>query len=194
MIALSETANAINGEIPDAIGWRPYAHNGCGSTLVEVKVSRSDFLSDAKKQHRASHENGMGVYRYYMAPVGLIAVEELPHRWGLIEVTERGHVKVLAGHILAPKIRPTDEDDPWRHGVFNIAAELSMLVLAMNRVGNPQKFQNMLREANNRNSRTAAENKKLRGRINELQHEVLRLRHGDERTKALPRLVKNQSH
>lgn len=177
MIAVSETANAINGEIPDAIGWRPYAHNGCGSTLVEVKVSRADFLADAKKRHRAECEHGMGVYRYYMAPAGLIAVEELPVRWGLVEVTERKQIKVRAGHVLAPNIRPKNDDDPWRHNVFNIDAEMSMLVLTLNRVGDPQKLQDMLRESNNKAARAAVDLEKLRARNQELQAEVLHLRH-----------------
>ena len=189
LTAVSETANAISGEIPDAIGWRPYRHNGCGSTLVEVKVSRADFLADAKKRHRAECEHGMGVYRYYMAPAGLIAVEELPERWGLIEVTERGHIKVRAGHVLMPNVRPKNEDDPWRHPVFNIDAELSMLVLALNRVGDPQKLQDMLRESNNRLARAVSDNEKLLARNDDLAKQVFVLRNGGEQITARPRLV-----
>lgn len=189
LTAVSETANAVNGEIPDAIGWRPYTHDGCGSTLIEVKVSRSDFLADARKRHRVETHTGMGVYRYYMAPAGLIAVEELPERWGLLEVTDRGHIKVRAGHVLAPNIRPKNADDPWRHTVFNVTAELSLLVLALNRVGDPQKVQDMLRESNNKFAHAAAELEKLRVHNTKLQSELLRLRRGGESVGALRRQV-----
>jgi len=189
LTAVSETANAINGEIPDAIGWRPYRHNGCGSTLVEVKVSRADFLADAKKQHRTDGKHGMGVYRYFMAPVGLIAVDELPPQWGLVEVTERGHIKVRAGHVLMPNIRPNDADDPWRHAVFNIDAEMSMLVLALNRVGDPQRFQTMLRETGNRAAQAAKECERLRERNRELELQLFNLKHANDRKTAIPRRV-----
>lgn len=177
LTAVSETANAINGEIPDAIGWRPYSHNGCGSTLVEVKISRSDFLADAKKPHRGQPQIGMGTYRYYMAPAGLIALEELPSRWGLIEVTERGLLKIRAGHVLAPNIRPKNENDPWRHEISNVPAELSLLAMALNRVGDPQKVQDMLRESNNKLARSNATSEKLKKRVEELEYELRRLRH-----------------
>lgn len=180
LTAVSETANAINGEIPDAIGWRPYSHNGCGSTLVEVKISRSDFLADTKKPHRNQPQIGMGTYRYYMAPVGLIAIEELPPRWGLVEVTDRGHLKIRAGHVLAPNIRPKNENDPWRHEASNVAAELSLLAMALNRVGDPQKLQDMLRESSNKLARSNLTNEKLKKRIEDLQYELRRLRHGIE--------------
>ena len=75
-------------EVPDVIGWR-VRHRGAHSTLVEVKVSRADFLADRKKPHRADSVLGMGRYRYYFCPPGLVRVEELPARWGLAEVSGR---------------------------------------------------------------------------------------------------------
>lgn len=70
-----------NKEIPDVIGF-------CStySRVIECKVSRSDFLKDRKKGHRAV---GMGDYRFYICPTGLIKAEELPAGWGLIYVTDQ---------------------------------------------------------------------------------------------------------
>lgn len=79
LVAVSEVAGGWTGEIPDAIGFN-LSHWETGATVIEVKVSRSDFLSDRKKPHRQA--GGMGRWRYYMAPVGLIAVSELPAGWG----------------------------------------------------------------------------------------------------------------
>jgi hypothetical protein len=76
-------------ETPDAIGWTSVT-----SYLVECKTSRSDFLADRKKLFRAYPEQGMGVYRYYMTPPGLVNPEELPSRWGLLWVYGRT-VKVM---------------------------------------------------------------------------------------------------
>lgn len=66
-------------EIPDAIGWK-----GTRSYLVECKTSREDFFADAKKYFRLKPEHGVGQYRYYMVPPGLIEAEEVPDGWGLL--------------------------------------------------------------------------------------------------------------
>jgi len=64
----------------DAIGFR----NDC-SILIESKVSRSDFLADKKKPERQPGASGLGTYRFYICPVGLIDPKEvLPSGWGLL--------------------------------------------------------------------------------------------------------------
>jgi hypothetical protein len=57
--------------------------------LVECKVSRGDFLADANKPFRSHPEDGLGSKRFYLAPTGMIAPEELPKCWGLLECTGR---------------------------------------------------------------------------------------------------------
>ena len=84
------TELATNGEAPDALGWR-----GWHSTLVECKVSAADFRADARKYFRAVAEKGIGQRRWYMAPTGIIKVRDLPHGWGLLEVSPGGRIKVV---------------------------------------------------------------------------------------------------
>ncbi len=92
-IVLSEQYCAT-GEVPDAIGWKGF----CRSVLVECKATRADFLADADKPFRLNPEEGLGCQRYYLAPPGLIAREELPKHWGLLECTRQGiRVAVRAG-------------------------------------------------------------------------------------------------
>lgn len=67
------------GEQPDVIGWR----DGL-SLLIECKVSRADFLKDAKKPFRTDPSLGMGDWRFYLCPPQVIAPEDLPHGWGLL--------------------------------------------------------------------------------------------------------------
>lgn len=83
-VVLSEQA-CISGEIPDAIGWKRANH----SVLVECKISRADFLVDRAKPFRLDSATGLGCERYYLAPSKLIAVEELPAGWGLLECHNR---------------------------------------------------------------------------------------------------------
>lgn len=68
------------GEQADVLGISSF-----GSTLIEVKVSRRDFLQDKKKPFRKDPSMGMGYERYYCAPKGLIKIDEIPKDWGLLE-------------------------------------------------------------------------------------------------------------
>ena len=184
-VAVSESANWINGEIPDAIGWRPYKQAFCGSVVVEVKVSRADFLADANKPHRQDGATGMGAYRYFMAPEGIIAPADLPAKWGLVEVNKRGHLKVRAGHVLVGYDFGRQVDD-WRHA-YNQYAEICTLAMCLNRVGDPQELQERLRDLNNRNARLVKCNEDLTARNREMSTELYRLRNGDDATVATPR-------
>jgi len=83
-VVLSEQACA-SGEMPDAIGWKKVCH----SVIVECKVSRADFLADRAKPWRQHPETGVGAERYYLSPRRLIAAEELPAGWGLLELHGR---------------------------------------------------------------------------------------------------------
>lgn len=83
-VVLSEQA-CISGEMPDAIGWKRANH----SVLVECKISRADFLADQAKPFRVNSASGLGCERYYLAPPKLIAAEELPMGWGLLEYRNR---------------------------------------------------------------------------------------------------------
>lgn len=170
-IALAETGNCVSGEIPDAIGWHPRHGTHAFSVVVEVKVSRSDFLADAKKPHRKDGATGMGNYRYFLAPQGVIQLEEVPKGWGLIEVNPRGHFKVRAGHV---QLRYQDED-VWRWAC-NEQAEISTLALCLNRVGDPQVLQERLREQSNTAARRATDLARVERKAKALEAEVRRLR------------------
>jgi hypothetical protein len=100
----SRRSRRSNREIPDAIGW---LRSGV-SLLIECKASRGDFLSDAVKPSRRSGKSGvpgspaltvpkpelkptrktegLGAYRFYLTPSGLLRPDELPEGWGLLEL------------------------------------------------------------------------------------------------------------
>jgi len=88
-VVLSEQA-CVSGEMPDAIGWKQKCH----SVLVECKVTRADFLADRAKPFRLRPEKGVGCERFYLVPAGLVAREELPAGWGLLELG-RGRIEMV---------------------------------------------------------------------------------------------------
>jgi hypothetical protein len=85
--------HTTNMEIPDVLGF-----NSWSSVLIECKASRADFKKDFKKPFRLSGK-GMGQYRFYMCPTGLIKKEELPEKWGLIYVSEKGKATCVVNPI-----------------------------------------------------------------------------------------------
>ncbi len=135
-IAFVEVGALGDSERADAWGYR-WDWDG-GSVLVEVKISRSDFLRDKHKPHRQA--GGLGDFRYYMCPEGVITLDDLPERWGLLWVNKRGHVKLMAGHICCLVGSSWGGDRPlvdlWRHDC-NKDVERSLLAYLVHRVGDP---------------------------------------------------------
>lgn len=80
-------------EQPDVIAFRATC-----SVLIEVKCSRADFLADRKKPERAAGlpTKGLGVYRFYLCPTGLLQVDDVPASWGLLWA-DRGRVQLVKG-------------------------------------------------------------------------------------------------
>ena len=79
------------GEQPDALGFR--SNTSC---LIEVKVSRADFLADRKKPFRIDPALGVGKWRFYLSPPDVISIQDLPPGWGLLTVIS-GRVKKVSG-------------------------------------------------------------------------------------------------
>lgn len=124
-----------NAEICDAVG---FINGYC--IVVEVKVSRADFLNDRKKRHRQEAKEGMGSYRFYMTPPGLLAPSEIPEGWGLVE-SNGASCRVVHG----PK---ANQIRPWYSGMWegippipfketHIRAEMCLLVGMVRRVHQP---------------------------------------------------------
>jgi len=88
-VVLSEQACA-SGEMPDAICWKADAALRCG----RMQGLRADFLADRAKPFRIKPEIGLGCERFYLTAPDLVAIEELPAGWGLLE-SQRGRVKML---------------------------------------------------------------------------------------------------
>ena len=90
-IAFKEIGTASSREQPDVIGFGSGGH----SVLIEVKVSRADFLRDKKKSFRKVPSKGMGTQRFYMCPEGIIKEADLPRGWGLIYVYSSGKARAV---------------------------------------------------------------------------------------------------
>lgn len=111
-------------EEPDLIGF-----NTIGSFLLEAKASRGDFLADKRKKFRKYPFLGMGDWRFYIAPVGIIKKEDLPRGWGLIEVYPQRVTKVVFNPFGKGNIY-----SKWKKNQKNEKAERLMLISALRRL------------------------------------------------------------
>ncbi len=64
---------------------------------INVHVDDGEALENLTDQQIRDEfkERGMGKYRWYICPKGLIKVEELPTHWGLLYVGDKGTVKQI---------------------------------------------------------------------------------------------------
>lgn len=145
-------------EQADAFGYRCTGHLQ-GSWLVEVKTSRSDFLADAKKPHRQNPELGVGRYRVYMCPEGVIKEDELPEGWGLVTVNSRGHVN--SNWIDSTNIRVFEER--------NQDGEAYLMARLISRFDDVEKFNTMLKESSAMASRAWARVERLQKELKDVQ-------------------------
>lgn len=114
-VVITEVATSF-GEIPDVIGWE-----GQRTVLIECKASRADFLADAAKPERLHPERGCGALRYYLAPPGVIRLEDfdLASKWGVLEASGR-------------TVRKRREASPQER---NRAQEAQLLISVIRRIG-----------------------------------------------------------
>lgn len=107
--AWSNLTSASHGELPDVLGVTAWGK----TIMVEVKVSRSDFLADKNKPWRKNPEMGMGDYRVYLAPEGIIKPDEVPYGWSLWEIygKKKPMLRIVKG---LKQTRRKDENGNWR--------------------------------------------------------------------------------
>jgi hypothetical protein len=113
--AVLAECGAAGIEIPDVIAW---GSNGT-SIVVECKATRADFLADKKKFFRVRPDQGMGAFRWFFTPKGLVDRSELPPQWGLAELRGSRVFKVKY---------------PERFHAYAERRETQLLVSALNRI------------------------------------------------------------
>lgn len=71
----------------DVVVMELFPSRGLSLSVVEIKVSRSDFLKEMRTPEKAESINAFCDYQWIAAPAGVIHPEDLPPGWGLLEAT-----------------------------------------------------------------------------------------------------------
>lgn len=117
-------------EKPDVIGFR-YNIKPYGSVLIEAKTSYADFLTDLREKPFRAEGKGMGKWRYFLCPEGIISPDSLPPYWGLLYVTPTGRVKVIKG-VFEKKKTYTEIQEGYKQyavPVYDIETEHRLLAI-----------------------------------------------------------------
>ena len=102
------TRYIIADEVRVGLGFHTYSGNNARSidtlvidtyrdfrrTAFEVKVSRSDFLSDLAKPDKHTPALALCHDFYWIAPKGMISPDEIPAGMGLMEVDPKGRTRI----------------------------------------------------------------------------------------------------
>lgn len=165
-VVASELVAAGAREQADVIGFR----SNC-SAVIEAKASRADFLADSRKPHRIA--GGLGVYRFYLCPVGVIEIGDLPVGWGLLHATGRRVIEVLrpTGNMWPPAGSPVSDWAHFQHETDS-SAERGVLYSIARRRSLPrsdEQYEKRLQEAAREMNRLARRNDELTEQVRKLE-------------------------
>lgn len=167
-----------NRENADVIGFR-HSNPAQGSVVIEVKVSRSDFLNDKKKPHRKDPSMGMGKWRYFLCPENMITEKDLKNhpKWGLLYGYPNGRIKVIVGPLAdKPNWKERDERlNAFAFDEYNLANEQVLLIKSLTRfeeLDDMIKLQRLNNKVSNQSMRLSDENRELRSSNNLLSSRI----------------------
>ncbi|MFB7890287.1 hypothetical protein ACFCZ3_19775 [Cellulosimicrobium cellulans] len=84
----------------DVLAVRPATGGGLESAAFEVKTTRQDFRSDARRPEKQDPWRDAVGQHYYVAPEGVIPLDEVPTCSGLVEVVSYTSPAGLVGDVL----------------------------------------------------------------------------------------------
>lgn len=165
-VVATELVTGGTREQADAIGFR----SNC-SALIEAKASRSDFLADARKPHLMA--GGLGVYRFYLCPPGVIEIADLPARWGLLHVVSGKVVEVLRprGNMWPPNGSSNSEWARFQHESDGEAERAVLYSIARRRSfsRSEERYEKQLQEKQQEIGRLSRESDKLAEQVKNLE-------------------------
>lgn len=87
----------------DAVAVGLWASHGHLIQGIEIKVSRGDFLSEMKKPEKSEPVMRYCGRWWLACPKGMVKPEELPPTWGMLELDDKGALRVK---VKAPILKP----------------------------------------------------------------------------------------
>ncbi|QSL63971.1 hypothetical protein G0D86_29735 (plasmid) [Burkholderia multivorans] len=165
-VVATELVTSGTREQADVIGFKSQC-----SAVIEAKVSRSDFLADARKPHRIA--GGLGIYRFYLCPPDVIQVSDLPERWGLLYADGRTIRAILrpTGNAWPSPRSPFGDWSAFQHEADQDAERSVLFSIARRRSlsRSDEQYERKLQDERRRADRLARENVDLAEKVRKLE-------------------------
>lgn len=87
---LNQGTGGRMGRRIDFYAFNVWPSNGYNRIAYEVKITRNDFAKELADPTKRTFAEKVANECYFVVPVGLVAVEEVPEGWGLYEVVKNG--------------------------------------------------------------------------------------------------------
>lgn len=103
MFEVANGTGAHSKRYADAVAFGLWPSHGHKIEGIEIKVSRSDFLSEMKKPQKSAPVYQYCHHWWLAVPKGLVDKAELPPTWGLLELTGDRLVAKVKAPLLTPE-------------------------------------------------------------------------------------------
>lgn len=105
----------------DAVAMNLWPSRGLELHGFEIKVSRSDWLSELKNPEKSAAIQQYCDRWWIITPAGIIKPGEMPPTWGQYEVSEKGQIRQV---VAAPKLEPKDVNRQFMAALMRRAGEV----------------------------------------------------------------------
>ena len=110
-----------NKRYADAVAMNLWPSRGLELHGFEIKVSRSDWLSELKNPEKSAAIQQYCDRWWIITPAGIVKPGEMPPTWGQYEVSEKGQIRQI---IAAPKLEPKDVNRNFMAALMRRAGEV----------------------------------------------------------------------
>jgi hypothetical protein len=125
---------ACFAELADATGYQKqrtadfvaistWPSKGYRAIGFEIKVSRGDFLRELQRPEKRRHLEEVCAECWFVAPAGLLKVEEIPEGWGLLEVLNGAEEEKLRAKLQARHRDPKPWSMPFMAAIVRRCAD-----------------------------------------------------------------------
>jgi len=151
----------------DAVAMNLWPSRGMELHGFEIKVSRSDWLSELKNPEKSEPVQRYCDRWWIVCPAGIIKPGELPPTWGHYEVSESGQIRQV---VPAPKLEPVPVTRTFMAAMFRRASgvdadEVASAVSKQVEAYKEEAEKRLQREIDNRSHRA----KELIDKVNQLK-------------------------
>lgn len=163
---VADGTGANSRRYADAVAMNLWPSRGLELHGFEIKVSRSDWLSELKNPEKSAAIQQYCDRWWIITPAGIIKPGEMPPTWGQYEVSDKGQIRQI---IAAPKLEAKDINRNFIAALLRRAGEVDQSeVFSMVNKRVEEETKRIQKHADNEVERLTKKYQELRKKITEI--------------------------